>query len=139
MPGGRIYVVNSPDVISQMQKQPRELSFWYIEAALTKNLGGISDKANSLLLENARGDKGQNSLVVDGMRATHKAMSGEHLEKITLAAIHRAKGVITESGSSPGKVELWDWVQHCFSLAVSSSVYGPDNPYENESLERDLT
>ncbi|KAF1954377.1 cytochrome P450 [Byssothecium circinans] len=139
MPGGRIYIVNSPDLISIIQKHPRVLSHWYIAAALTKNLGGISNEANAILLENARGDKGQNSLVIDGMKATHKAMSGEHLDNMTLAAIRRAKNVIAESGPSPGKVELWDWVQHCFSLAVSSSVYGHNNPYENERLERGLS
>lgn len=139
MPGGRIYIVNSPDLISTIQKQPRVLSFWFIEASFTKNLGGISNEANTILLENARGDKGQKSLVVDGMRATHKAMSGEHLERMTLAAIGRARNEINKSADKAKEIELWDWAQHVFSLAVSSSVYGPDNPYENERLERDLT
>ncbi|KAF2448086.1 cytochrome P450 [Karstenula rhodostoma CBS 690.94] len=139
MPGGRVYIVNSPDYISTIQKNPRELSFWFIEASLTKNLGGISDKANAILLENARGDKGSNSLVVDGMKATHKAMAGEALDTISLAAINRAKRAVNESINLGGEIELWDWAQHVFSLAVSSSVYGPENPYENERLTRSLT
>ena len=35
MPGGRVYVVSSPDYISNIQKNPRDLSFWFIEASLT--------------------------------------------------------------------------------------------------------
>jgi cytochrome P450 len=139
MPGGRVYIVNSPDYISAIQKNPRELSFWFIEASLTKNLGGISDKANKILLENARGDKGSNSLVVDGMKVTHKAMTGDALDIISLAAIKRATRAIDDSIKLDGEIELWDWSQHVFSLAVSSSVYGPENPYENERLTRSLT
>ncbi|KAF2178173.1 cytochrome P450 [Zopfia rhizophila CBS 207.26] len=143
MPGGRIYIVNSPDLISTIQKHPRVLSFWFIEASLTKNLGGISNKANSLLLENAQGgqqgDKGENSLVVDGMKVRHKAMSCDHLDKMTLAAIERAKKEIYLPANTTKEVELWDWVQHMFSLAVCSSVYGPDNPYEDQNLERGLS
>lgn len=139
MPGGRVYIVNSPDYISTIQKNPRELSFWFIEASLTKNLGGISDKANAILLENARGEKGSNSLVVEGMKVTHKAMTGDALDTISLAAINRAKRAINDSINLGGEVELWDWAQHVFSLAVSSSVYGPENPYENERLTRSLT
>ncbi|KAJ8113589.1 hypothetical protein OPT61_g4315 [Boeremia exigua] len=139
MPGGRVYVVNSPDYVSNIQKNPRDLSFWFIEASLTKNLGGSSDKANIILLENARGDKGSNSLVVDGMKVTHKAMTGEALDILSLAAINRAKRAIDNSINSSVEIELWDWSQHVFSLAVSSSVYGPENPYENERLTRSLT
>lgn len=134
-----MYIVNSPDYISTIQKNPRELSFWFIEASLTKNLGGISDKANAILLENARGDKGSNSLVVDGMKVTHKAMTGDALDTISLAAFSRAKRAINDSINLGGEIELWDWSQHVFSLAVSSSVYGPKNPYENERLTRSLT
>ncbi|KAF2679173.1 cytochrome P450 [Lentithecium fluviatile CBS 122367] len=139
MPGGRIYIVNSPDYISTIQKVPRVLSFWFIEASLTKNLGGISKKANDILLDNARGDKGNNSLVVDGMKATHAAMAGRHLGSLTLNAIQRANREVNEYAKPGQEVELWDWVQHIFSLAVSSSVYGPDNPYEDEKLERGLS
>jgi len=133
-----MYIVNSPDYISTIQKVPRVLSFWFIEASLTKNLGGISKHANDILMENARGDKGNNSLVVDGMKATHAAMAGDHLNHLTLNAIQRARHEVSAYKTGQ-EVELWDWVQHVFSLAVSSSVYGPQNPYEDERLERGLS
>ncbi|KAI9707822.1 MAG: hypothetical protein M1820_004427 [Bogoriella megaspora] len=141
MPGGRIYIVNSPDIIASIMKVPRVLSFWFIEAALTKNLGGISNEANAILLDNARGDKGYNSLVVDGMKATHKAMSGEFLDSMTRAAIRRAGDEIRllQTDKSAKELELWDWVQHVYSLAVSSSVYGDANPYEDAVLKRGLS
>ena len=122
-------------------KVPRVLSFWFIEASLTKNLGGISNEANTILLDNARGDKGNNSLVVDGMKATHKAMSGEFLDSTTRAAIRRAGDELRhlQGNKSVEKLELWDWVQHVYSLAVSSSVYGAANPYEDAVLERGLS
>jgi len=140
MPGGRIYVVNSPDVIGAIQKVPRVLSFWFIEASLTKNLGGISDKANAILLDNARGDKDSNSLVVDGMKATHQAMVGEHLEILTTQAVERAEKELRllETSGTDNVLDLWDWTQHVFSMAVSRAVYGPNNPYEDLMVERGL-
>ncbi|KAL9079319.1 MAG: hypothetical protein Q9157_001795 [Trypethelium eluteriae] len=141
MPGGRIYIVNSPDIIASIMRVPQVLSFWFIEAALTKSLGGISDEANAILLDNARGDKGNNSLVVDGMKATHKAMSGEFLNSMTQAAIRRASDEIKllQADESAKELELWDWVQHVYSLAVSSSVYGDANPYEDATLKHELS
>lgn len=139
MPGGRIYIANSADVISEIQKKPRSLSFWFIEATLTKNLGGISDEANTILLDNARGDKGQNSLVVDGMKGTHQAMAGDHLDRMTLASIRRVEEEVNEAKITNKEMDLWDWAQHIFTLAVSRGVYGPDNPYEDERVERGLS
>ncbi len=140
MPGGRLYVVNSPEVIGAIQKVPRVLSFWFIEATLTKNLGGISDKANAILLDNARGDKGSNSLVVDGMKATHQAMVGQHLEDMTAQAIQRAEKELRllETTGTENVIDLWEWTQHVFSLAVARAVYGPDNPYEDVMVEKGL-
>jgi len=138
MPAGRMYIVNSPDYISSIQKVPRVLSFWFIEASVTKHLSGTSKEANDILMDNARGEKSNNSLVVDGMKATHAAMAGHQLEKLALDAIQRARREISTYKIGQ-EVELWDWVQHVFSLAISSSVYGPQNPYENEELERGLS
>jgi hypothetical protein len=140
MPAGRLYIVNSPELISAVQKQPRILTFWFIQATLTQRLGGISDKANEILLENARGVKGENSLVVDGMKVTHEAMMGDHLDSLTVASIQRAAKSIDELkvGEAGKELDLWKWVRHVFSLAVSAGVYGPQNPYEDPSLEQDL-
>ncbi|OCL05802.1 cytochrome P450 [Glonium stellatum] len=140
MPGGRLYIINSPELILAVQKQPRTLSFWFIEASVTKRLGGISDRANKILLENARGEKGENSLVVDGMKATHKAMMADGLDSMTLVSIRRAAQSIDglEVGNSGKELDLWKWVRHIFSLAVTAGVYGPKSPYEDVSLEQNL-
>jgi len=138
-PGGRLYVVTSPELIAAVQKQPRTLTFWFIQATLTQRLGGITDHANQLLLENARGEKGENSLVVDGMKVTHEAMTSKHLHEMISASLKRAEKILQGVGKGEtSEFELWKWVRHVFSLAVSAGVYGPQNPYEDPTLEQDL-
>lgn len=98
-----------------------------------KNLAGISTKANDIILKNARGEKGIDSLVVAGMKVTHAAMVGENLERMTLEACERAARQIAllEDGQFSKQIDLWLYVQQLFSLAISSGVYGPRNPYED--------
>lgn len=144
MPGGRLYVLNMPEHIISMQKAYREISFWSIEASFTKSLAGISDYSDTILRTNAEGLKGTSSLVVDGMKATHAAMIGPNLSKMVERGLNRAAReleqleVKTELSGTPVSHCLWEWTQHLFSLATSSAVYGPGNPYEDLDIEKAL-
>ena len=42
MAGGRVYVVSSPDLVLSLQRQPKTVSFWFIEGKFTAMLGGMS-------------------------------------------------------------------------------------------------
>jgi hypothetical protein len=144
MPGGRLYVVNSSEHIKSIEKAYREISFWFIEASFSKRLAGISDSSDQTLKANAQGIKGEASLVVDGMKATHAAMVGQHLHDMVERGLQRAASILEElesdadSLSGPASHCLWSWTQHVFSLSTSSAVYGPDNPYEDLAVEKGL-
>lgn len=144
MPGGRLYVVNSSEHMKSIEKAYREISFWFIEASFSKRLAGISNASDRVLRANAEGIKGEASLVVDGMRATHAAMGGQDLHDMVERALQRAARILEElksdadSASGPASHCLWSWTRHVFSLATSSAVYGPKNPYEDLAVEQGL-
>lgn len=127
-----------------MEKAYREISFWFIEASFSKRLAGISDSSDQILKANAEGRKGEDSLVVDGMKATHAAMVGQHLHDMVERGLQRAASILGElesesaSPNGPASHCLWSWTRHVFSLATSSAVYGPGNPYENLAVEQGL-
>ncbi|KAK2606345.1 hypothetical protein QQS21_003276 [Conoideocrella luteorostrata] len=144
MPGGRLYVLNLPEHVISMQKAYRELSFWSVEASFTKSLAGISDYSDEILRTNAEGQQGIPSLVVDGMKATHAAMTGPNLSEMIERGLHRAASELeqlsikTDPSGDLATYCLWEWTQHVFSLATSSAVYGPGNPYEDLNVEKGL-
>jgi hypothetical protein len=138
MPAGRLYVVNSSEHIKSIEKAYREISFWFIEASFSKRLAGITDSSDQILKKNAEGIKGEPSLVVDGMKATHAAMIGQNLHDMVELGLQRADSILDELESNPKSHCLWSWTRHIFSLAISSAVYGPGNPYEDFAVEQGL-
>ena len=53
MPGCRLYIVNSPDLVLSLQRRPNIVSFWFIEAHFTAGLGGMSRQAAEILTPKA--------------------------------------------------------------------------------------
>ena len=87
MPGARLYVLNSPELISSLQRQPKIASFWFIEAKFTALLGGMSKEASEVLLKNLGANQPGRSLLIEGLKATHQAMMpGEELNRMIRVA-----------------------------------------------------
>lgn len=139
MPGGRLYVVNSPDLVISVQRQPRMLSFWYLEAKFTTVLGGLSKRTGEMLRSNVHGEHGKQGLFLDGMRASHNAIiSGEELRRMSHAAVQMIAEALDRLEADEGtrNIDLWKWVEHEMMLVTTGSFYGPKNPYRNEKVEK---
>jgi hypothetical protein len=138
MPGGRIYVINSPKLVLSAQRQPKTLSFWFIEAKFTAKLGGLSKEASDKLLANLPHKQEDPGLFIKGMSATHKAMMpGESIDYMTLVAAKVAAASLErfETDETARRIDLWNWVQHEMTLETTESVYGPANPYRDPEVE----
>lgn len=87
MPRGRLYIVNSPDLVLPIERQPKIFSFWPIEARFTVALTGMTDKASQLFLRNLDVRDGStkstdsrdssDNLMLKGMKAMQLAMIRE--------------------------------------------------------------
>jgi hypothetical protein len=138
--GGRLYIVTTPSLVGTIQRHYKELSFWFLEGAFSAKLGGLSEHASKVLLENAAGREIGNSLVVDGMKQTHAAMV-DGLEKMAQTAVDII-GVeidrLEAEAEANKEIDLWKWVDDHVSLMTSAAVYGPSNPYNDPKLARGL-
>lgn len=62
LPGGRVYIINSPALVLAVQRQPKKLSFWAVEATFAVGLAGLSKYAEKELQDNVTGEEPRPSL-----------------------------------------------------------------------------
>ena len=133
-----MYVVNSPNIVRAVERQPKTISFWYVEAKATSRIGGMSKEANKKLLENLQGVHGKESLLLKGLDETHKVMKpGNGITPMVSIAAQTAAGHMEEleTNSSSRRIDLWEWVRHEITVATTEAVYGPTNPYRDTDVE----
>ncbi|KAL8810235.1 MAG: hypothetical protein Q9200_002734 [Gallowayella weberi] len=138
MPGGRVYVINSPELAMAVQKQPQKLSAWFIEATFAIGMAGLSKGAAAALMDNVHGDTGQRSLFMEGILSTHKGLQpGEDLDTLIIKAALEFVGSMDKLAYANGQtVRFWDWISMNFMAATAHSMYGQRNPFHDEAIRR---
>lgn len=136
MPRGRVYVINSPDLVLAVQRQPKKLSFWFLEATFTVGMAGLSKEAAVALLENVHGEDDRPSLFMEGMRATQKELQPcEGLEQMSLIAVQKlAASIEMLPKDESTQLDLWHWVNRELIASTTDSVYGPKNPFRDPEV-----
>ena len=136
MPNGRVYIINSPDLVLAVQKQSKKLSLWFIEATFAQRMAGLSDAAAKTLLDNVHGENGQPSLFSDGMLAMHRELRpSEKLDEMTSTAVQKLAASMSKLGTGDeASIDLWRWVSMNFMTSTTFSVYGLKNPFRNPEL-----
>lgn len=139
MPSSRLYVVNSPNLVLSLQRQPNVVSFWFLEAKFTATLGGMSKDASEKLKANLQSDRVSHSLLLKGLKATHQAMTpGKAINQMIHIAGQRTVKALDAINDtlSTGQIDLRQWVRHEITMITTESVYGPLNPYRDPEVER---
>jgi len=143
IPGCKIYVVNSPELITAVQKQ-KTLAFEPLEAKLAKWLFHPSVKGGEIMHANTNAKKGERGLYTEGAETIHAALlPGRGLDEMNRIAIQniaascdrldlRNHGKIV---ASPMRIKLRQWLQHQITMATTNSVYGPMNPFKDPKVE----
>lgn len=138
MPEGRVYVINSPDLVLAVQRQPKKLSFWLIQTSFAAGMAGLSQKAAKAFQENVLGEGSRPSLFGDGMSATQKMLKPcdelIHMTAVSTRKIPTSMDRFEEG--TVGRIGLWSWVNHETILSITESVYGPNNPYRDPEVEQ---
>ena len=135
--GGRIYVVNSVDILQSIQRLPKKLSFWFIEANFGATLAGMSKQAEIKMLDNPQGEKGDHSLLWGAMMAIHQNMKpGKSLDQINQDMARHLTIILRDLDAEEGAtIDLWEWVKHKMTLVTTESIYGPLNPFKDKAVE----
>ncbi|GAP85101.1 putative cytochrome p450 oxidoreductase [Rosellinia necatrix] len=127
LPGTRLYIINSPDLIPLVQRQHRIFSFAPVEARAAKTFMGTSKPGLEIINRNMGGD---DSFVPGFLRAVHPALSpGPELDDLNQNAIQVVlKSLDQLATKSPASVKLYEWVTHQLFFATTDAVFGPQNP-----------
>lgn len=140
MPGGRVYVINSPSLILALQKVPKKLSFWHVEATFTVGMAGLHGHAAKALTQNINGEEdiGGPSLFGEGMTKLHAGLKpGEVLQSITRDGVNRLASSIDKlGGQSDTVIELSQWITEEVMASITDSIYGPKNPFKDPAISK---
>ncbi|KUI53200.1 Cholesterol 7-alpha-monooxygenase [Cytospora mali] len=134
LPDSRMYVVNSPQLITAVQAQFRTLSFTAIEATIAANLLGCKKSTIEIIGGDVTKDEGY---LMSFPKYVHSALSaGPGLDAMNRRAIQViSKSLDDWSEKGATKIQMWQWVRHELLLASTEGVYGPKNPFRDPATE----
>ena len=130
MPFKRIYVVNAPKLIQEIQTKanmdtyvPTLLDFGILFSGLSKE--------GRRVMRNAVNTTGNNFTM-----GVHKnLLSGPTLRAATRTAVNKLAASILNALSTQTQVGLLESIRHEFTLAITGAVYGPENPFDDPAIE----
>ena len=135
MPGQKMYIVTTPDLIQCIQKQPKTLAFPPIEAKFATKVCGSSEEAHSILMKNVNGDDGDWGLSMESYASMRAALSAgpglDEMNRVMIQNIAASLDSLQLSSGSRTKIQLSGWLRQHVTAATTNSVYGPQNPFKD--------
>ncbi|KAI0023466.1 cytochrome P450 [Xylariomycetidae sp. FL0641] len=138
LPGQKMYVITSPELIQKVQKQHKTLAFPPIEAKFASKVCGASREAQAILAKNLNGDEGDFGLSMDSYAAMRSALKpGPRLDDMNRVMIQEITDSLDSLQPAQGKsltIGMYTWLRDAITTATTRSVYGPMNPYDDKSI-----
>jgi hypothetical protein len=131
-------VVNSPSLISAVQKQRTILAFMPMVAKGSIKVSRFSKMATDIINTNTNGEDGDWGYVNTFHDAIHPSLApGAKLDAMNRVMLGVVAELIDRVAEEPVKcIKLHEWVKHQIALATTDSVYGPANPYRDSAIEK---
>ena len=138
MPGQKIYVVTTLDLIQKIQKLPKILAFPPIEAKFASQVCGSSQEANKILMNNVNGDEGDWGLSMasyEAMRSALKPGGGlDDMNRLMIQSIAESLEALAPDVGKTVRISLSGWLRGQVTAATTTSVYGPQNPFQDKDV-----
>jgi len=138
MPGSKMYIINTPELIQAVQKNPKALAFPPIEAKFAHNVCGPSEEAHKIVMNNVNGDDGDWGLSVELYAAMRDALSpGPHIDEMNREMIRCIDASLEDIKPHNGQsvtIKLASWLRETITVATTNSVYGPQNPFKDAAV-----
>ena len=139
MLGSKVYVVDSPELIVSVQRQPKTLAFPPIEAKFAMTVCASSKEANDILNINVNGDEGDWGYSVSFYKALHPPLAPgpglDGMNRVMVQNIAASLESLRTGEGKPTKISLVRWLRHEITMATTNSVYGPLNPFKDPKVE----
>jgi hypothetical protein len=133
-----MYIVAKPTLIQSIQKQPKTLAFPPIEAKFASRVCGSSKEGHAILMKNVNGDEGDWGLSMETYSCMRAALApGAGLDAMNRAMFQNIAASIDDLRTTDKVVKLGlaRWLRNTITIATTNSVYGPQNPYIDQSVQ----
>ncbi|MCJ1470534.1 hypothetical protein MMC07_009180 [Pseudocyphellaria aurata] len=137
LPGAKMYIVTSLELVQAIQKKSKVLAFAPIEAKFASKVCGTSADAHQILMNNVNGDEGDWGLSVESYAAMRSALlSSPDLDKMNRVMIQSIAASLDSLEGPADKVtlKLAQWLRSNVTLATTNSIYGPQNPFKDDAV-----
>ncbi|RWA06922.1 hypothetical protein EKO27_g8181 [Xylaria grammica] len=131
LPGPRLYVVNSPSLISAVQRHVRTLSFSPFLARAASNLIAASKPGVEILSQDE-----ENGFITRFHHFNHVSLSpGHNLDTVKRKA-WKIMASLPACGSvnSPRRVRMYEWISNEVMMATTEAIYGSQNPFRKPAV-----
>ncbi|KAH8883389.1 putative cytochrome P450 [Thozetella sp. PMI_491] len=138
LPGQKMYVATTPELIQAIEKQHKILTFPPIGAKFASTVCGTSPDAQAILAKNVNGDEGDFSLSMESYTAMRTALKpGDHMDSMNLVMLQEIAEKLDLLQPDNGEsriVGIYGWLRDATTQATTRSVYGPMNPYGDKAI-----
>lgn len=138
LPGQKMYVVTTPELVQMVQKQHRVLAFPPVEAKFASTVCGVSPETQALLLQNVNGDEGDHGLSMESHAAMRAALKpGSQIDEMNRAMLYEIAGsldLLEPDKGTTRQINMYEWLRDTITTATTRSVYGPMNPYDDKAI-----
>ena len=135
----KLYVVNSVDLISSVQRLPKRLAFPPVEAKFATTICASSQEGNEIIANNLNGEDGDWGYSHDVYESMNSALApGPGLDDMNRTMIQNLARSLDKLKPREGKVieiKLGEWSRHEITMATTNSVYGRCNPFLDPKIE----
>ena len=133
-----MYIVTKPDLIQAIQKQPKVLAFPPVEAKFAFKLCGFSQEAQDILNDNVNGDEGDHGFSMESHAAAKAALSPspefDDMNRQMIQNVAASLEALKPSVQGSVRIGLSEWFRRNVTAAATNAVYGPQNPFKNQSV-----
>lgn len=137
MMGSKLYVVTSVALVQAIQKQTKAFAFSPITARFSAKVLGTSAEATKTMIKNCNEEEGDWGLLPE-MIATMRAavVAGPDLDQMNRVMVQRIAALFDslEVSTDKTKLKLATWVRSVVMLAITDSIWGPQNPFMDDSV-----
>ena len=138
MLGGRLYIINSPDLVLAVQRNAKVFNSGPFTAKFAAQVFALSEETEAIWLKNVDGEEGDWGFHSDGMKGIHKALaSGKpDLDNLNNAMLRNITGFLGKLGNeAQSEIPLLNWLRHEMTVATTGAIYGLKNPFRAREVE----
>ena len=136
--GQKMYIITDANLMQATQRLPKALSFLPIEAKAASRICGVSTDSVHTYYYVSEKTEGETEILKETHHARRTGLSsGPAFDKLNESLVRSLQVSIVSlksAGEKPARIGLSGWLRRHITSAVTNSMYGPHNPFRDETV-----